>query len=317
MTDIDSMHVAQIAGISSTPTVVGLGEALFDCFDDRDILGGAPINFVVHAHRLLSVVGGRGVVVSRVGSDGLGDELCETLRVRGLDVSCIQRDERRPTGTVRVTLDAGGHAEYDIVEGVAWDFLAPNAALDELAGRCSAVCFGTLAQRSATSRETIQRFVAQAPQALQVFDVNMRQQYFSGEVVEQGLRLANFVKLNEDELPRVCGLLGIAGNDDVERQAWALYEAFDLRGLALTRGAKGTLLFRDGETYSGDVPAFSAEPGADSVGAGDGCCAGLVCGTLLGWPPRRIVDLANAVGAFVAGRRGATPELPESILPTL
>jgi fructokinase len=296
--------------------VVGLGEALFDCFDERAILGGAPINFVVHAHQLLSDVGGRGVAVSRVGLDALGDELCETLRGRGFDVSCIQRDERRPTGTVRVTLDAGGHAEYDIVEDVAWDHLAPDDALDELAGRCSAVCFGTLAQRSETSRATIQRFVAKAPQALRVFDVNLRQQYFCGEVIEQSLRLANFVKLNEDELPRVCGLLGIAsgGHGDVDRQAWALYEAFDLRGLALTRGAKGTVLFRAGETYSGDVPALAAEAGADSVGAGDGCCAGLVCGTLLGWPPRRIVNLANAVGAFVAGRRGATPELPRNIL---
>jgi fructokinase len=308
------MHVAQIAGISLSPAVVGLGEGLFDCFDDREILGGAPINFVVHAHRLLSAVGGRGVVVSRVGIDALGDELYETLCQRGLDVSCIQRDGLRPTGTVRVTLDSGGHAEYDIVEGVAWDHLTPNDALDEVAGRCSAVCFGTLAQRSEVSRATIQRFVKKAPQALRVFDVNMRQRYFGAEVIEQSLRLANFVKLNEDELPRVCGLLGIADDGNVERQAWALYEAFDLLGLALTRGAMGTLLFRDRETYSGDVPVFTVEAGADSVGAGDGCCAGLVCGTLLGWPPRRIVNLANAVGAFVAGRRGATPELPRSIL---
>lgn len=104
------------------------------------------------------------------------------------------------------------------------------------------------------SRATIQRFVARAPQALRVFDVNMRQQYFNADLIEHSLRLANFVKLNEDELPHVCGLLGIAGDGDVDRQVWALYEAFDLRGLALTRGAKGTLLFRDGETYSGDVP---------------------------------------------------------------
>ncbi len=296
------------------PVVVGLGEALYDCFADREILGGAPINFVVHAHQLLSVVGGRGVVVSRVGRDDLGVKLREVLRERGLEVSYIQSDQRHPTGKVQVTLDAAGEPEYEILADVAWDYLAPDPALDEAAGRCAAVCFGTLAQRGATSRATIQKFVADAPQALRVFDVNLRQHYFSAEVIEQSLRLANFVKLNDEELPRVCRLLGIAADSSLDRQSWALLDAFELRGLALTRGALGTTLYREGEAIGGVVPSFSAELGADSVGAGDGCCAGLICGLLLDWPAPRIVELANAVGAYVAGRRGATPELPQSIL---
>jgi fructokinase len=186
----------------------------------------------------------------------------------------------------------------------AWLGIISRPMMHSMIWRRDAQLYALARWRSGRRRVGRPYFVAKAPQALRVFDVNLRQQYFSGEMIEQSLRLANFVKLNEDELPRVCGLLGIVCDGAVERQAWALYEAFDLRGLALTRGAKGTVLFRDGETYVGDVPASAAETGADSVGAGDGCCAGLVCGMLLGWSPRRIVNLANVAGAFVAGRKG-------------
>ncbi|MEM9346459.1 MAG: PfkB family carbohydrate kinase [Planctomycetota bacterium] len=298
------------------PLLVGIGEALFDCFPDRRVLGGAPLNLAVHANALLQRAGGVGTIVTRVGADELGDQLVQSLKGKGLSHEYIQRDSKHSTGAVDVNLDDEGHAEYAIQENAAWDHLRFDASLAKLAAACGAVCFGTLAQRHPVSRAAIYGFLDAAPQAIRFLDVNLRKPHYSASILEQSLNRATVVKLNEYELPLVCGMLGLkpAIGNPPDQQAHAMIRSFGLDLLALTRGAMGTVIYRDGMRIEGSPVKLQRAMGADSVGAGDACSAALVAGLLLGMADQHIADLANRVGATVAGMPGATPNLPEELL---
>ncbi len=292
-------------------TIAGLGEALFDVFADHQTLGGAPLNVAVHAHQLLFPIGGRGVVASRVGRDDLGREVIAAIAGRGMPTDAIQIDDTHATGRVNVRVQQGD-AEYEIVENVAWDQLEFEHVWSRLAGSCEAVCFGTLARRGARSREAIGQFLRAASQAIRLFDVNLRHAEVPLDLIREGCALATIVKLNEAELPRVCHALNLelASQDD---QASAIRRQFALDAVVLTRGAAGTTLYeRDGKT-DGPAVRFPAQPGADSVGAGDACSAGILVGRLLKWPSERVIDLANRLGAYVASQPGATPSLPAEV----
>ena len=294
-------------------TIVGLGEALFDVFPDGERLGGAPLNVAVHAHQIAQGVGGSGVVASRVGHDALGERVFEELAARGMTADYVQRDAERPTGTVLVEL-RGGEPSYEIVRDVAWDGLELTAGLERLAGECAAVCFGTLGQRSAAARGAIQEFVGRARGAVRLFDVNLRQAFYTPEVLRRSCELASAVKLNEHELPVVAGALGVDAGGGPERVAEALRGAFDLEAVVLTRGAAGTVLFGRSGGTEGEPARYERHERADSVGAGDACGAGVLLGMVLGWPAARTVSLANHLGAYVASRPGATPRLPDEVL---
>lgn len=290
------------------PVVIGLGELLWDIFPDGKRTGGAPANVAFQAMQL----GCQGIVLSRVGSDALGDELIAELRGKGMNCDWIQRDPEHPTGTVTVSLDAGGHPSYVIHENVAWDFLSKDNVppVHELAGRAQAICFGSLAQRQEDSRRTIQSLLTAAPRhCLKVFDVNLRQHYFSADVIENSLQRANALKLNDEEVPVVAKLLGLATE---EREfATAVIERFDLRFACITRGANGCLLATSASVH--------AEPGvavkvADTVGAGDAFTAGLIYATLREWPIHAASRFANRVGALVASRSGGMPELRQEFV---
>jgi fructokinase len=298
------------------PVVVGIGEALFDCLPDGEWLGGAPVNMTVHLHRLLTLSGGRGMLVSRVGNDARGDRLVGELEERGLPTNLIQVDAQHPTGLVNVELQADGQPRYDIAEGVAWDYLAFEDSLELLAFNCSAVCFGTLAQRSDVTRKTIHRFLKATGNAIRLLDVNLRKPHFSAEVLLRSFQLANVVKLNEEELGFVGALLfpNANSNGNTDEKAYACLREFGLHLLALTRGAQGTVFYSNEERLEGEPIQFTPLPGADSVGAGDACCAGILYGLLRSWPLERTLDLANQMGAFVASQPGATPTLPDEIL---
>ncbi|QEG34546.1 carbohydrate kinase family protein [Bythopirellula goksoeyrii] len=296
-------------------TVVGLGEALFDCFGERAVLGGAPVNLAVHANQLLRHKNCHGVIASAIGDDPLGERLKKELASRRMTTEHLAVLADLPTGTVQVTVDAAGHPEYEITENVAWDRIEFTDSLSELAGKCSAVCFGTLAQRSPTSRKSIQQFLDTAKHALRVCDTNLRQQFYSAEVIESSLQAANVLKLNEEELTVIGELLQLESrNLSVDEQVAGIRERFDLSVVALTRGEAGTVLYSADERVEGKVPKYPRQPQADSVGAGDSCCAALIVGLLLEKPLAEIVALANRVGAFVASVQGATPELPVEIL---
>lgn len=299
------------------PLLVGLGEALFDCLPDGALLGGAPVNLAVHAHSLLAGAGGCAMPATRVGADELGQRYFAELTHRGVPTSAVQVDPQRPTGRVLVTLDDHRQASYEFESNVAWDGLEATREWLELASQCDAIAFGTLAQRSEASRDAIARFLNAATDAIRLFDVNLRRDYYSAQVIEQSLQLATAVKLNEEELIEVCGLLNLEpdASHEPDKQAERLIATFDLDWLAVTRGAQGTVLHDRQRRYEGKPPvALSRHPDADSVGAGDACCASLLAGMLLDWPPQRTLDLANKVGAFVASQPGATPALPDSLL---
>ncbi len=291
----------------SPPIIVGLGEALYDLLPAGPALGGAPLNAAVQAHQL----GNNSVVASRIGRDALGQSLLNDLDGRGMDTAFIQSDDNVATGTVAITLQ-DGEPEYDIHSGVAWDRITWNATLSNLAKRCDAVCFGTLGQRLEPARSTIQQFVSTANQSVRLFDVNLRQDYFSAELLEAGCCAASIVKMNEAELATIAPLLGLSQTEEIPQ----LLEYFDLDLFVLTRGKLGTTLYSPDSVAFGQPAKFSAETGADSVGAGDACSAAIMHGVIHHWPLQQTADLANRLGAFVASRKGATPELPADMRPS-
>jgi fructokinase len=289
--------------------VVGLGEALFDLLPAGPVLGGAPLNVAVHAHQL----GAEGILVSRVGRDDFGTRIRKELESRSMSAAHLQSDPESPTGTVRVTL-RNGEPQYDIVPDVAWDRIEFTADLDALAQRCAAVCFGTLAQRGSRSSQAILRFLDRAGKAVRLFDVNLRQRYYSRTVLTGSLERSTMVKLNESELPQVMQTLGLAAVGEVDDRMETLRRAFGLAVAVLTRGARGTVLYTDAGRVQGAPVSYPARPDADNVGAGDACSAGLLVGMMRGWPPARTLELANHLGAYVASVPGATPRFPAALL---
>jgi fructokinase len=294
----------------SRPLVVGIGEALWDLLPEGKQLGGAPANFVYHAQAL----GAQGVVVSCVGDDDPGREAIERFTRAGLDVGHVAVDSRHPTGTVSVELDAAGKPEYVIHENVAWDNIPCSDALLVLAARTDAVCFGSLCQRSAVSRATIRAFLdATSPECLRIFDVNLRQAYYDAEVLRALAERSNALKLNDEELPVVADLLGIAG-DESEKIA-GLVRAFSFDLVALTRGAEGSTLWRG---TGGEIVDEAAAPSrpvdiADTVGAGDAFTGAMAMGWLTGLGLEALAARATAQAAYVCSQSGAMPAIPEEL----
>lgn len=282
--------------------VLGVGEVLWDLLPAGAQLGGAPANFAGHARALGADAG----IVTRVGNDALGRDILRRFEVLGLPASLVQVDESAPTGTVAVELDAGGVPRFTIHGDAAWDLLLATPGALGAAKAADAVCFGSLGQRGEPARRSIQALVAATPaRALRIFDVNLRQPFYSCEVLEQSLRLANVLKLNDTELPVLASLLGVDGSP--EAQIEGLARRFDLRVVALTRGAQGSLL--RGPAGWADHPGLAVEV-VDTVGAGDAFTAALALGLLLEWPLDRTNALANEVACHVCGGAGATPSLP-------
>ena len=282
--------------------VVGLGEALWDCFADSRRPGGAPANVAFGAFQL----GYRGIVCSRVGADALGDELLAYLTDQGLDTRFIQRDADHATGTVTVNAAIADAPDYVIHEDVAWDHLAFDADTESLMRRADAVCFGTLAQRSDTARETIHRCLgAVGPECLTVYDVNLRQQWYDRDRIERSMKAAKIVKLNADEMRTLTPILDIE-RSDAESFGRELRERYGVAITCVTRGERGCLLVDRNETI--DLPGVPVTV-ADAVGAGDAFTSGLIATRLEGWSLRAGGEFANRVGALVASRPGARPPL--------
>lgn len=280
-------------------TIVGLGEVLWDDLPTGKMLGGAPANFAYVSTQL----GNQGIVASRVGADENGREILEKLAPVGVDESYIQTDENHPTGIVSVALE-NGQPSYKIVENVAWDFLELTDDWRELAEKADAVCFGSLAQRNEVSRKTILDFLTYTRlESLKIFDVNLRQNFYDFEILRDSFSAANVVKLNHEELPKICELFEIEGADEKE-QARNLYQYFDLTFLCLTRGANGSLLISGDEL---DEHTGIKIKIADTIGAGDAFTAAMTHGILREWNLREINDFANKTGAFVASQTGAMP----------
>lgn len=300
------------------PIVVGLGELLWDCFSSGKKPGGAPANFAFHAGQL----GCEGVVCSRVGQDQLGDELVGFIESHGLSSEFIQRDPDHPTGTVTVDDSRPHDPSYTIHENVAWDHLAFSPEMQTLAEKTSCVCFGTLAQRSRDTREAIARFIEHVPKhALVVYDINLRQDYYSRELIEDSLRMCTLVKLNDGEVNALVELFGldVVGDsigDASEAFARCVFDRFHVQAVCVTMGAKGCMLIEPGDGGSlnvARVPGKEVDV-ADTVGAGDSFTAAWAVARMKGWDLSRQARLANEVGAMVASSEGAMPPLADAFV---
>ncbi|MGB8065207.1 MAG: carbohydrate kinase [Candidatus Sulfotelmatobacter sp.] len=280
--------------------VVGLGEVLWDVLPERTCLGGAPANFAY----ITRLMGDQGIVASRVGEDSRGLDALRRMEELGLDIDHVQTDGEHQTGTVSVELDGNGLPHYEIAAPVAWDFLTWTRDWQQLAESIDAVCFGSLAQRSEVSHATIRRFLAAASaDTLKVFDVNLRQSFYSVETLTESMRLADIVKLNDEELPRIMNLFKFAHKNDLS-SAQNLLREYDLNVVCVTRGGRGSLLVRENDCSV--HPGFKVHV-ADTVGSGDAFTAGLVHEYLHGAPLELMNEVANLVGAWVASEVGAMP----------
>ena len=287
--------------------VVGMGEALWDVLPEGKKIGGAPANFAYH----VSQFGLNSKVVSAVGEDKLGTEILENLQAKKLKMQI--ETVPYPTGTVQVELDAEGVPCYDIKEGVAWDNIPYTKDLDELAHQACAVCFGSLAQRSVVSRNTINAFLDAMPHdanVLKIFDINLRQSFYTKEILCNSFKRCNILKINDEELVTVSRMFGYPGID-LQDKCWILLGKYNLKMLILTCGVNGSYVFTPGEMSFVETPKVEV---ADTVGAGDSFTAAFVVAILSGKTVREAHELAVETSAYVCTQNGAMPELPAELI---
>jgi fructokinase len=284
--------------------VIGIGEILWDLLPEGKQLGGAPTNFAFHAHQL----GLQSSIISSVGNDNPGKEILNV--VDNSDIISFIDIIDRPTGTVSVQVDKNGIPKYIIHEDVAWDFISPSETALEFAKQSHAICFGTLAQRSETSYYSIQEILKTVPaNALKVFDINMRQNFYNEYIISNSLEKANVLKINNEEILVFADMFGISGDEfEIMHQ---IIQQYDLKVLALTKGAEGSWLISQEEDSYLETPKVMV---ADTVGAGDSFTAGLVAGLLNDKPLKEIHRSAVDISAYVCTRKGATPVLPDYLL---
>lgn len=278
------------------PVIIGIGELLWDMLPEGKRAGGAPINFVYHATQL----GAQGYAVSAVGNDALGDEILGELEKSGIKY-CISRNDH-PTGHVKVVLN-DGIPSYDIVEGVAWDYLTATAEAEELIKRADAVCFGTLALRSPQSKQAVETLLSFAPeQALRFFDINLRGTYYSAELIDDLLKKANIFKINDDEIEVLKKLFGVSGT--VDEICGAFIKKYGLKYMIFTAGEKFSTIYTPTEKSYLPTPKVDV---ADTVGAGDSFSGAFVYNILTGKSLAQAHKAAVDVAAFVSTKSGAWP----------
>lgn len=282
--------------------MVGLGELLWDIFPSGKMLGGAPANFAYMAN----VLGDQGIIASRIGDDEFGREAQAAIEGLGLGTTYVQQDRQHPTCTSEVKIDDAGQPEFKIKESVSWDYLEWTSAWEELAAEADVICFGSLAQRSPIAGATIDHFLRSAPeQTLRIYDVNLRQSFYSRDLVDRSLQHAHIVKFNDQELQIASSLIGMGSGSD-EILARRLLGKYDLRLVCVTHGARGSLLVS--ERASSAHEGFRVRV-ADSVGAGDAFTACLAHYYVRGYSLRDINEYANRFAAWVATQVGATPPI--------
>ena len=287
--------------------VVGLGEVLWDVLPEGKKLGGAPANFAYHAGQFLGM--DNTIAVSALGEDKLADETIEALKEHGLNY--LLPRVPYPTGTVQVQLDEQGIPTYDIKENVAWDNIPFDDDIAEIARNCRAVCFGSLAQRNVVSRETIQKFLDATPaDCLKIFDINLRQQFYTQEILRESFQRCNILKINDEELVLIGRMFGYPGLD-IENKCWLILGKYNLDMLVLTCGTNGSYVFTPGHVSFQETPKVKV---ADTVGAGDSFTGSFVGSILNGKSVPEAHRTAVQVSAYVCTQNGAMPTYPEELL---
>jgi fructokinase len=287
--------------------VVGLGEVLWDVLPEGKKLGGAPANFAYHAGQFLGM--DNTIAISALGSDKLADETIEALNEHQLNYMLPRVPY--PTGTVQVQLDEQGVPTYDIKENVAWDNIPFDNDIAKIACNCRAVCFGSLAQRNVVSRETIKKFLEATPaDCMKIFDINLRQQFYTKEVICQSLKHCNVLKINDEELVLIGRMFDYPGLD-MENKCWLILGKYDLDMLVLTCGTNGSYVFTPGQMSFQETPDVKV---ADTVGAGDSFTGSFVGSILNGKSVPEAHHTAVQVSAYVCTQNGAMPEYKDELL---
>ena len=287
--------------------VVGLGEVLWDVLPEGKKLGGAPANFAYHAGQFLGM--DSTVAISALGDDKPADETIDALKEHGLND--LMPRVPYPTGTVQVQLDEQGIPTYDIKENVAWDNIPFDDDIAQIARNCRAVCFGSLAQRNVVSRTTIQKFLDATPaDCLKMFDINLRQQFYTQEILRESFQRCNILKINDEELVLIGRMFGYPGLD-IENKCWLILGKYNLDMLVLTCGTNGSYVFTPGHVSFQETPKVKV---ADTVGAGDSFTGSFVGSILNGKSVSEAHRLAVQVSAYVCTQNGAMPTLPAELL---
>lgn len=283
--------------------VVGLGEALWDVLPEGKKLGGAPANFAYHAGQF----GLQTIAVSALGEDALSEETVLQLEEKKLNYEMPRVPY--PTGTVLVELDAEGIPTYDIKENVAWDNIPFSESIENIARHAQAVCFGSLAQRNVVSRETIYKFLDSTPSdCVKIFDINLRQQFYTKEVIQESLKRCNILKINDEELITIGRMFGYPGLD-IENKCFLILGKYNLDMLVLTCGVNGSYVFTPGKVSYQPTPKVEV---ADTVGAGDSFTGSFCAAILRGKTVEEAHQLAVRVSAYVCTQNGAMPQIPDT-----
>ena len=284
--------------------IVGLGEALWDVLPEGKKLGGAPANFAYHAAQF----GLDTIAISALGEDKLAEETIDALKEHNLNY--LMPRVPYPTGTVQVTLTGDGIPTYDIKENVAWDNIPLTDEMLEIAKNARAVCFGSLAQRNVVSRENIHKFLDATPDdCVKIFDINLRQQFYTKEVIKESLKRCNILKINDEELVLIGRMFGYPGLD-IENKCWLILGKYNLDMLVLTCGTNGSYVFTPGQRSFQETPKVEV---ADTVGAGDSFTGSFVGSILNGKPVPEAHKTAVQVSAFVCTQNGAMPVVPDRL----
>lgn len=283
--------------------VVGLGEALWDVLPEGKKLGGAPANFAYHVGQFLGQE--NALAVSALGEDKLAEETIVALEEHQLNY--LMPRVPYPTGTVQVQLDEQGIPTYDIRENVAWDNIPFTPEMEEVARNCRAVCFGSLAQRNVVSRENIHRFLDATPKdCMKIFDINLRQNFYTREVIQESMQRCNILKINDEELVTIGRMFGYPGLD-IENKCWLILGKYNLDMLVLTCGTNGSYVFAPGQMFFRETPKVQV---ADTVGAGDSFTGAFCAAILTGKSIADAHQLAVEVSAYVCTQNGAMPKVP-------
>jgi fructokinase len=284
--------------------VAGIGEILWDILPNAKTLGGAPINFAYH----VTALGARGIAVSTIGDDQPGREALQRLQAKGLDTSGISINQF-PTGFVTAQIDDQGVATYRFPDEVAWDHLSLNTEAATCIPELHAACFGTLAQRSDPARAAIHHFINQLPETtLKVYDLNLRQHFYSKKIIEKSLNTCSILKLNDEECTIIATMFNLTGT--MQEQLRQLLAHWQLKLIILTQGDKGSILIT--ERSRSIHPGFPTKI-VDTIGAGDAFTAATVVGLLLGRSLEEINERANRLASYVCGQPGGMPKIPQSL----
>ena len=280
------------------PIVVGVGELLWDMLPTGKRAGGAPVNVIFHASQL----GAEGYAISAVGQDILGDELLKALDTNEINYIVPQIDY--PTGTVQVTL-CDGTPSYEIVEGVAWDFIPLIEAAKAVVSKVDAIAFGTLAQRNKKSADTICQLLQLVPKdAMKYYDINLRQQYYDKAMIVRLMELATVFKINDEELAVIIPMFGLEGMNHQEIALWFI-NRYQLTHFILTAGADYSSIYTPEEESTIKTPKVEV---LDTVGAGDAFSGAFIYATLAGASLQEAHQKAVEIGAFVCQNNGAWPK---------